>query len=131
MANPSMMRAFVETEGRKGVRVERARREPKKRKPIKTQSQKQEVREAFLSGVKASLLESGVRDCSRCPRSFESFDDAWAGLSLHHSNEWKRGQGTGFRGGKQFGVDDPRNLEIVCRACHRQLESNPMFGATA
>lgn len=130
MPNPEMQRAFSADPAAKlpRRRAERVRRQQKRRrKPVRAQSVTQAKREAFLAGQKASLLSGGARECARCPRSFETFDEAWAGLDLHH--EVKRGQGKGYRGGKQFGVDDPRNLELVCRPCHRQLESNPEWSA--
>lgn len=132
MANPEMARAFAEGHDNRiprRDRSERARRsEPKKRKPIRTQSVTQAKREAFLAGIKAATItailhQHGRIECDRCPSYFTTFDAAWAGLDLHHDE--KRSHGKGYRGGKNFGVDDPRNLELVCRACHRKLESNP------
>lgn len=136
MANPEMQAAFVDGHDNRIPRRDRAerprRQEKPHRKPIKAQSVTQAKREAFLAGIKAERITEALfvarqKDqdlgCSRCPRGFSSFDAAWAGLDLHHDT--KRGKGKGYRGGKQFGVDDPRNLELVCRACHKKLESNP------
>lgn len=140
MANPAMQRDFIDGHDNripKRDRAERPRRQEKKhRKPIKAQSVTQAKREAFLAGIKAQRIAKDLHlldgvGCSRCPKVFPTFDSAWAGMDLHHDNEEKRSHGKGYRGGKSFGVDDPRNLELVCRACHRKLESNPEWSGAS
>jgi hypothetical protein len=132
MANPEMMADFVAGHDNRTPKRDRAvvpRHQVKKhRRPIKTQSVTQAKREAFLAGIKAQRISTDLEllegvGCSRCPKVFPTFDSAWAGLDLHHED--KRSHGKGYRGGKNFGVDDPRNLELVCKPCHRKLESNP------
>jgi 5-methylcytosine-specific restriction endonuclease McrA len=127
--NLDMCAAFVADPGRKlPVRdidkINAASAKVKKRNvAVKRQSDRQALREAFLAGQKAALIHAGARECSRCPKSFPTEQAAWAGLQLHH--DIKRSQGVGYRGGRKFGVDAPENLELVCKSCHRQLESNP------
>lgn len=137
MANPAMWEAFNEEPERKLPRRDRVDKprhhEKKKRKPIRTQSQAQIRRTAFLAGIKAERINvqitfgGGEVGCSRCPKVFTGFQNAWRGLDLHHDT--KRSKGAGFRGGTNFGVDSPENLELVCRSCHSQLESNPDWSA--
>jgi 5-methylcytosine-specific restriction endonuclease McrA len=123
----AMQAAFVATNGAKMPVVEQinaaSARVKKRNAAVKRESERQAIREAFLAGQKAALIHFGVRECSRCTRSFDTEQQAWAGLQLHH--DFKRSQAVGYRGGRKFGVDAPDNLELVCKPCHRQLESNP------
>lgn len=131
MANPEVARAFVASGG--------AKLPPRKvvesagdgrGKPLRSESPTQTRRNAFLSGIKAGRIELTLCQghevqCARCKRTFGTFTAAWRGLDLHHIE--KRSHGQGYRGGLRFGVDDPRELELVCRACHNALESSPMW----
>lgn len=90
------------------------------------QSDKQAIRSAFLSGIKAErihhqLLTEGRASCERCPSSWSTFASAKGHLDLHHTE--KRSRGAGFRDGN-MGVDAPRLLEMLCRECHREQERN-------
>lgn len=134
MANPAMMRAFVETEGRKGVRVERARRQPKKRKKaIRTESTKQQERTAFLHGIKAARLhaQGGPYSCEgNCGARYATFDEAWKALTVSHveprndtSTRYERRREPDFRG------DDPRNILIECVPCNARREPDPEWSA--
>jgi len=97
-------------------------REKRRRQSLKRQSEKQKVREGFLSGVKAERLRH-VRHCEKCG---VAPDDVWESLQLHHTE--KRSQGTGYRGGLDFGVDAPGLLILECPKCHQSEHGEPRFG---
>lgn len=99
---------------------------PKRTKGVRQVSDKQEVRNAYLAGVKAerishALLTEGKASCSRCPRSFTTNGSAHKGLDLHHTE--RRSGGRGYRPG-DAGVDAPAKVELLCRDCHRLAEDS-------
>jgi len=102
-------------------------RGPKGNKPKTTlkASEAQRIRTAFLSGVRAERIALSIEQfafakCLLCHQKYEDFFSAWAGLDLHHVK--KRSKGHGYKGGQDFGVDDPHNLQLLCRPCHRKEE---------
>lgn len=103
------------------------------RRRLRSRSWNQDVREAFLAGVKAerisALLEDGFAECSRCGAEFHDYAAASGSLELHHAV--KRGRGPGYRPNRGLGVDHPDNLQLVCRPCHRELESDPQWSESA
>lgn len=111
---------------RKEPKSEPKSRAAKRGKPLKHSSAKQDVRSAYLAGVKAerishSYLLLGYVQCERCKLEYFGIGGAHQGLDLHHVT--KRSQGQGYRPGKA-GVDSPGNLELLCRQCHREVEKN-------
>lgn len=134
MSNPDMMAAFVAEPERKLPQRHRAARQPKpKRKPIRTESTKQQERTAFLHGIKAARLhaQGGPYFCEgECGSRYATFDEAWAALTVSHiksrndtSTRYERRREPDFRG------DDPRNILIECIPCNARREPNPEWSA--
>jgi hypothetical protein len=86
------------------------------------ESEGQKIRQVFLAGVKAERIDKAPW-CEFCRT------DLFLDLELHH-HPIKRSQGHGYRGGDDYGVDDPANLRLLCRSCHRKAESNPEWSAS-
>ena len=102
---------------------------------LRSVSDKQAERTAFLAGVKAERLlkqyEAGERyHCERkCGQEFWAIEQAWRFLTLHHRT--KRSQGQGYRGPLSWGVDHPHELELLCGDCHQSEESEPQWSGSA
>lgn len=96
----------------------------KKRKSLAPVSHKQEIRTAFLQGIRAERMRIAPT-CEVCSRTYRTLEEAWQELDLHHTE--KRSQGQGYRGALRWGVDAPELLLLVCRRCHIELESNPQW----
>lgn len=100
---------------RHGVKANR-----KERRRLQAASTKQQVRNAFLAGIKAQRMADKPW-CENCGRTDGPLD-------LHHIT--KRSQGSRFDG-EEYGVDRPQNLSLLCRWCHAKVESNPQWTKTA
>lgn len=112
-----MQRAFLAAKGEKPKREPKSRATPKRTR-VKQSSAKQDVRQAFLAGVKAErlLTKQSCEDCGLVPMM--------GGLDLHHATT-KRSQGHGYDPRKGPGADDPAGLVLLCRPCHQAAESAP------
>lgn len=135
MANAEMAAKYLASNGAKHEltpRENRERKAPARKRRPRSESFHQAIRQGFLAGIKAeritsALLTEGHVDCARCPRSFTETREALRGLELHHLE--KRSHAQGYRRGS-WGCDAPRLLELVCRKCHDELESKPMWAAS-
>lgn len=102
----------------------------KGRRPMAASSEKQDVRQAFLAGIKAERLraQSAVARplelpfrCEGCSRGARGPED----LDLHHVIG--RDKGIGYRPSQGPGVDAPTNLKLLCRPCHEKTEPSPQW----
>lgn len=133
MSNPRVSEEFLE-QGREKFGRKRQRQRLKRR------TQRQEIREGFLAGIKAQRLhDQEVRHTESlyadlppfscegdCGRTYQTVEVAWESLVLHHAEH--RSKGRGWRRGVEFGVDAPSNLKLVCRVCHQNAHPGPMYG---
>lgn len=91
---------------------------------IRQQSAKQAYREGVLAGVRAerilALTFRGPVPGLRCEACGEPCSEAE--VELHHVEH--RSQGARAKPG-DLGVDDPRNLILLCRSCHEREHPGP------
>lgn len=91
-------------------------------------SEKQDLRQAYLQGVKDSIITSMIRGgsaawCEHCEKNVaDSLEGARKTLDLHHHDQ-KRSEAKGYdHKTRKPGADNPMGILLVCRDCHRQLE---------
>lgn len=103
----------------------------KQPKRISTTSVAQQVRTAFLNGIKAERARAmfeqyGWVYCQRCTKAADgmNLDDAlkWAMKSLDSAHTVKRARGTRYLGPTRMGIDTPTNVSLLCRKCHEETE---------
>lgn len=108
-------------------------------KPIKQQSDKQAIRQAFLAGIKAErlryqLVSLGDSKCEWCekfmdvqgdadPTEQEWIEEAMGTLDAHHVQS--RDKGRRYQGPQDHGIDSPTNIVLLCRSCHAETEPEP------
>lgn len=118
MANEEMQKKFLAQVQEANGKVLAGK---KARARLKAQSHKQDVRQAFLEGIRAERMRTHPW-CEKC--GVEGWE---VHLSLHHIV--KRSHQGRFDG-DEYGVDRPQNLTLLCWLCHQRLESNPMWTKT-
>lgn len=109
----------------KPKRIDRSKRQ------IAGLSVAQQVRTAFLNGIRAERARAQYENkgwvfCERCGKSAEglNLDDAikWAMTQLDAAHVVKRARGARYKGPTRQGVDAPTNVALLCRKCHEETE---------
>lgn len=111
---------------------------------LKSKSDKQKIRDAFLMGVKAERIRGmiwnfGEPKCEECGRAMignvsvgrevelsEYVESCMELLDGHHVKP--RDSGPPYKAWNDHGIDTPANIKLLCRACHEATEPSPQFG---
>lgn len=118
------------------IRSEKGQKKGLKRTPLNPTSEKEDLSNAYLQGVKDSIITAMLTGgatawCQKCEvdqTGATTLEKARSSLDLHH-HDVKQSEGPRYNHKtKNPGRDNPEGLLLVCRNCHKELEKQQREG---